>query len=119
MTILSEYSSKFNERLAINYTAELFGIKNKDNYIEIDYMDIVIMTRYIDNKQLKNIFKKLNITNLQIRENLECISILENIYNYLENIKYISRYLREKLRNELENIIFLLRIHKIIYRGIY
>lgn len=113
VTILSEYSSKFNERLAINYTAELFGIKNKDNYIEIDYMDIVIMTRYIDNKQLKNIFKKLNITNLQIRENLECISILENIYNYLENIKYISRYLREKLRNELENIIFLLRYIKL------
>ncbi|HFL2413386.1 TPA: SIR2 family protein [Clostridioides difficile] len=109
---LTEYSMQFKPILKKN----VFGIKSKQKYF-FTYIDILIVTRYIENKDLKKIFSDLNITKVYIYNNSFCIKILENLSKFIleKNVIEINIFneLFQNLKNELNNILFILRYMEI------
>lgn len=107
--MLSEYSHQRNKTLTKNSFECFFEFEDYlDEIIKVKYLDILIMTRYIDNKELKNLFKQNNVNSLEVDDINKCINILENISMYLLSNKHIDFKLSNELKNELKNIVFLL-----------
>ena len=107
--MLSEYSHQRNKTLTKNVFEGFFDFDDElDEIIKVRYLDILIMTRYIDNKELENLFKQNNVNALEVEDINKCINILENISMYLSSTKLIDFKLSNDLKNELKNIVFLL-----------